>query len=186
MQEWIESKSVRFDVYAKDESRIFDIEIQTTHRKDLAKRARYYHSINDMDNLLKGENYESAKDTYVIFLCLNDPFKENLPVYFFENICHQKKSLKLNDGSYKVFFNASCCDKIEDENEKSFFKFLNGQKADSAFTRSIEERVNRAKANKEWRRQYMTWEQTIIEERYWAKIEGREEGAQQTAIANAK
>lgn len=32
----------------------------------------------------------------------------------------------------------------------------------------------------------MTWEQTIIEERYWAKIEGREEGAQQTAIANAK
>jgi len=96
------------------------------------------------------------------------------------------KWYRYNDGSYKVFFNASCCDKIEDENEKSFFKFLNGQKADSAFTRSIEERVNRAKANKEWRRQYMTWEQTIIEERYWAKIEGREEGAQQTAIANAK
>ena len=30
MQETIESKSVRFDVYTKDDNRIFDLEMQTT------------------------------------------------------------------------------------------------------------------------------------------------------------
>ena len=176
MQEWIESKSVRFDVYAKDESRIFDIEIQTTLKKDLAKRARYYQSINDMDTLSKGERYDKLKDTYIIFLCLNDPFKDNMPVYFFENTCRQKNDLKLKDGAYKVFFNASCCDKIKDKEEKSFFKFLKGEQADSALTKRIEEKVRRAKANKKWRRIYMTWEQEILDERYWARLEGHEEG----------
>ena len=32
----------------------------------------------------------------------------------------------------------------------------------------------------------MTWQQTIDEEKYYAREEGREEGAQERAIANAK
>ncbi len=37
------SKGERFDVYVKDgRGRCFDIEIQTSHLTDLAKRARYY------------------------------------------------------------------------------------------------------------------------------------------------
>ena len=32
----------------------------------------------------------------------------------------------------------------------------------------------------------MTWQQTIDEEKYYAREEGREEGARETAIANAK
>ena len=182
MQEWIDSKSVRFDVYAKDNKRIFDIEIQTTNNKNLPKRARYYQSVIDVDNLSKGDNYTKLKDTYIIFLCLEKPFDKDLPVYFFENICRQDKGIKLDDRTFKVFFNAGCCDKMKSDEEKSFFKFLKGEQADSDFTRSIEEKVAWAKANKEWRRQYMTWQQTIDEE----KEISREEGAQQNAIANAK
>ena len=40
-----------------------------------------------MDKLSHGEKYSQLKDSYVIFLCLFDPFSENLPVYFFENSC---------------------------------------------------------------------------------------------------
>ena len=86
----------------------------------------------------------------------------------------------------KVFFNASRYDKMKSEEEKSFFKFLNGESAESDLTRSIAEKVARAKVNKQWRRQYMTWQQTIDEEKEISREEGREEGARENAIENAK
>lgn len=99
VQEGIESKSVRFDVYTKDDNRIFDSELQTTDTKNLPKRARYYQSKIDMDNLSKGENYSKLKESYIIFLCHDDIFNKSLTVYFFENLCRQKKDLTLNEGT---------------------------------------------------------------------------------------
>ncbi|MEE3313843.1 MAG: hypothetical protein VZR56_06780, partial [Treponema sp.] len=43
-------------------------------------------------------------------------------------------------------------------------------------TKSIEEKVSFAKKNMRWRKQYMTWQQTIDEEKDIAFEEGREEG----------
>ena len=46
------SHGIRFDVYVKDgNGRSFDIEIQTTHSTSLAKRARYYQGLMDVDNV---------------------------------------------------------------------------------------------------------------------------------------
>ena len=140
MQESVGSKGVRFDVYTKDENRIFDIEIQTTNQKNLPKRARYCQSVIDMDNLSHGEKYSQLKESYVIFLCLFDPFDGNHPVYFFENSCRDDDKIKLNDGTYKVFFNASDYAKMENDEEKNFFKFLSGQDSDGDFARTIEEK----------------------------------------------
>lgn len=186
MQETIDAKSVRFDVYTRDDKRIFDLEIQTTDTKNLPKRARYYQSIIDMDNLSKGENYTKLKDSYVIFLCLTDIFHRGLPVYSFENICCENHKIKLNDRTFKVFFNAIECDKLKSEEEKNFFRFLKGEKAETGLSRCIEEKVEFAKKNSLWRKQYMTWQQTIDEEKEIAREEGREEGAREKAIANAK
>ncbi len=185
MQESFDSKSVRFDVYTKDDKRIFDLEMQTTDTKNLPKRARYYQSIIDTDNLSQGENYTKLKDSYVIFICLDDIFNKELPVYFFENICRQDKNLKLNDRTYKVFFNAENCDKLKTQEEKDFFKFLKGSKAETSLSKRIEEKVEFAKKNSEWRRNYMTWQQTIDEEKEIAFEKGREEGAQAKAVENA-
>ena len=172
---------VRFDVYTKDENRIFDLEIQTTLKANLPKRARYYQSIIDMDNLSRGENYSKLKDSYVIFLCLDDPFEKSLPVYFFENKCSDNDGgeIKLNDGAYRLFFNSSKYDKMENDEEKAFFKFLVNQSADSDFTKSIEEKVSFARKNMEWRKQYMTWQQTIDEEKDIAFEEGVKHGIEQ-------
>ncbi|MBR1537092.1 MAG: Rpn family recombination-promoting nuclease/putative transposase [Treponema sp.] len=179
MQESLESKSVRFDVYTKDDKRIFDIEMQTSVKKNLPKRARYYQSVIDMDNLSHGENYSKLKDTYVIFLCLNDIFGKNLPMYFFENFCQQNKSIKLNDRAFKVFFNASKSDKMKSDEEKYFFNFLRGEKANSDLTKKIEEKVRYAKKNAKWRKQFMTWQQTIDEEVEIAREEAIKEGLKQ-------
>jgi len=163
MIETLDSKSVRFDVYAKDDKRIFDIEIQTTASTNLPKRARYYQSVIDMDNLSQGENYSRLKDSYVIFLCLTSPFRKKRPVYFFENICRDDFEIKLNDRAFKVFYIASEYAKMESDEGKSFLKFLAGQ-----------------------RKQYMTWQQTIDEEKDIAFAEGLEEGKSEKAVEDAE
>jgi len=162
--EGMDSKSVRFDVYTLDDKRVFDIEIQTSAKKNLPKRARYYQSIMDILNLSHGEDYRNLKESYVIFLCLEDIFKKSLPVYCFENICREDQDIKLGDGTCKVFFNAKDCDKMENSEERCFFEFLKGQKAQTDFTRELEKHVNQAKRNVMWRNQYMTWQQSIDEE----------------------
>ncbi|MEE3315184.1 MAG: Rpn family recombination-promoting nuclease/putative transposase [Treponema sp.] len=179
MLETMDSKSVRFDVYAKDGNRIFDIEMQTTASKNLPKRARYYQSVIDMDSLSQGEKYSRLKDSYVIFLCLSSPFKENLPMYFFENTCRSNPKIKLNDRTFKLFFNASEYAKMEKDEVKCFFKFLAKQRAESGLTKSIEEKVNFAKKDMTWRKEYMTWQQTIDEEKEIAFEEGKEEGREE-------
>ena len=115
-----ESKGIRLDVYA-DDSRIFDIEMQTSITPDLGKRSRYYQSMMDSDNLLKGQNYNDLKESYVIFICLSDPFKQGLPVYTFKNTCEENPAAVLNDKSYKVFYNASAYEK---ETDKELFALL--------------------------------------------------------------
>lgn len=184
--ETLDSKSVRFDVYAKDRRHVFDIEIQTTVNKKLPKRARYYQSVIDMDILSSGDKYSKLKDSYVIFLCLDSPFKERKPVYFFENMCREDTSIKLNDRAYKVFFNASEYDKIKKGELKEFLRYLKEHDAGSELTKSIEEKVNFAKKNMMWRKQYMTWQQTIDDEKEDAYEEGLAEGISQGIQQKAK
>ncbi len=91
MRENFDTHGVRLDVYTKDEKRIFDIEIQTTKKKNLVRRARYYQSVIDIDNLPAGADYDMLKDTYIIFLCLDDIFEKGRPVYTCENFCAEDK-----------------------------------------------------------------------------------------------
>ena len=190
MYETLDSKSVRFDVYAKDKRHVFDIEIQTTVNKKLPKRARYYQSVIDMDTLSKGDKYSKLKDSYVIFLCLDSPFKKSKPVYFFENLCREDTGIKLNDRAYKVFFNASEYANMKKDELKDFFKYLKEHSAQSELTKSIEEKVSFAKKNMKWRKQYMTWQQTIDDEKEDAYEEGLTaglaQGASQKAIETAE
>jgi len=65
---------------------------------------------------------------------------------------------------------------MQSDEEKSFFKFLQGKGAETDFTRGLEEKLNYAKKNLHWRRQYMTWQQTIDEEVELAKEEAIKEG----------
>ncbi len=107
------TKGVRLDVYLKDEDKIIDVEIQSYPQEALGKRTRYYQSMIDIDALMKGENYPLLKDSYILFICKYDPFKDEnekhcgLPCYTFSNICHENAQVKLNDKSLKVIYNTN-------------------------------------------------------------------------------
>ena len=181
IQDAFDSKGIRLDVYTKSDGRVFDIEMQTTKKLDLPKRARYYQSIIDSANLTVGADYDELKDSYVIFICLDDIFGKGLPVYTFENLCMENKETKLNDRAFKLFFNASACDRLNSESERNFFRFLKNNETSDDFTQKLNETVGKAKQSAELRGHYMTWEQNIKEERKLAYMDGAHDTARENA-----
>ena len=183
-----DAKSIRLDVYIEDGNRVFDLEMQTTDKRNLPKRSRYYQGMIDLNTIKKGEDYEELKESYVIFICTFDPFKKGRAQYTFENFCIEDKELKLNDGAKKIFFNAKDYINAEDEEIREFLKYVNGEKSDSPFVKEIEDRVAQIKASEEWRLEYMTllmreqeiWEEAEEKGRKMGREEGREEGIRGT------
>ena len=81
---YYETRGVRLDVYVKDSDKVFDIELQN-FTDLLGLRTRYYQSMIDADNLIKGEHYSDLPQSFIIFICTQDPFKQDLPIYTFQN-----------------------------------------------------------------------------------------------------
>jgi predicted transposase/invertase (TIGR01784 family) len=162
-----ESKSVRMDVYVKDGTgRTFDVEMQTTHKTNLPKRARYYQSIMTVDSLQKGSDYNHLNDSFVIFLCLHDPFGCGLPIYSFKNVCAEKSDLNLNDGTKIIFFNAEKSDTMPGEKLRNFFNFLKSHTdpaEDSAFVQKLKGLVDESNEKEDVRKRKMTLEYEINE-----------------------
>ena len=151
-----ESKGIRLDVYVAESSRVFDIEIQTSVPPDLPKRTRYYQSLMDVDCLLRGQSYAELKDSYVLFICTQDPFNKGLPVYTFENTCREESGLFLADKSYKVFYNASAYGKEKDDELHALLRYLCEKQATSHFTQTIDGLVESTKNNEKFRSVYMS------------------------------
>ena len=151
-----ESKGIRLDVYVSEPNRIFDIEIQTSLPPELPKRTRYYQSLMDVDNLLRGQNYAELKESYVIFICTQDPFGKDLPVYTFRNVCGEDGTLFLNDKSYKVFYNVGAYGKEQEAELRALLEYLCERRATSDFTERIDALVEKAKRNDRFRSVYMS------------------------------
>lgn len=172
-----DAKSVRFDVYAEDEENtVFDVEMETTKKKNLPKRSRYYQGMIDLNILQKGADYRDLKRSYVIFICLSDPFQDGLPVYTFENRCKQKPELSLGDEAVKVFINASGTAKGISPQMADFLRYLKTGMGDSPLVKKIDAQVKKARAHEEWKVEYMTWQLKFHDIWDDAREEGREEG----------
>jgi len=151
-----ESKGIRLDVYVSDSERVFDIEIQTSIPPSLPKRTRYYQSLMDVDNLLRGQSYAELKESYVIFICTQDPFGKGLPVYTFRSVCSEDGTLFLDDKSYKVFYNVGAYGKEDEPELSALLEYLCERRATSGFTQHIDELVEKAKRNEKFRSWYMS------------------------------
>ena len=181
-----QSKGIRLDVYAKNSTQAFNVEMQATDTRELPERARYYQSAMDIDCLKSGQQYKELKDTYVIFICLEDIFGQGLAKYSFENRCREAKDLKLNDRSYKYFFIARNCDKLLNEEQKAFLKLVTSNESRSDFASQIQALVEAAKYNFQWKRQYMDLEREKTYAYVHGKEEGLKEGAHEKAIEDAR
>lgn len=168
-----DGKGVRFDVYFEDEENvIYDIEMQTTRKYNLRKRTRYYQGMIDLNILSKGSNYNSLKETYIIFICTFDEFGDGRHIYTFENICKQNPKIRLNDGTNKIFLCAGgdkddCTEKMKD-----FLDYITGRETHGELSDRLKDEVIKSRKHEHWRMEFM-----LLEEKYKEKFdEGFEQG----------
>ena len=162
-----EGKASRLDLYVElaDGSAV-DVEIQTTgNAEELAKRTRYYQSILDADNLMKGEYYTDLPKSYVIFICTFDPFGEKRNQYTFQNKCVENTDLSLNDGATKIFFNANGAVGDIDDELKNFLKYVKNGEITGEFTKAVAHEFEKVKEHKETKVEYMGLELEIQRQR---------------------
>ena len=150
-------KGVRLDVYVADSDRVFDVECQTYKVEDIGKRTRYYQSMIDIDSLMRGADYTELKESYVIFICLDDPFGAGHPVYTFERKCKEDKEIALKDMTHHVIFNASAYENEANPEIKDFLSFVRNNKAESDFTKEIASMVQAKKFEQSFVNEYLAW-----------------------------
>ena len=171
-----DGKGIRLDVYLEDGQTVYDIEMQTTINKDVPKRTRYYQGMIDLNLLNRGAAYSELKESYVVFICLEDLFKKNRSIYTFRNICVEDNTISLNDFSTKVIVNAKGTRDGLTKAQIAFLDYVAGKEPSDEFTRKINQEVYRARDKEEWRLEYMTLLQRDREKFEEGKIEGKIEG----------
>ena len=150
-------KGVRLDVYVAGCDKVFDVECQSYKVESIGKRTRYYQSMCDIDTLVKGAAYSELKESFIIFICLDDPFCENLPVYTFERRCIENESVVLGDLTHHVIFNAAAYENEKNPEIKDFLSFVKNNKAESDFTRGIANMVQAKKFEQSFVNEYLAW-----------------------------
>lgn len=177
----IKTKGVRFDVFVEAENgKVYDVEMQTTDKKDLAKRTRFYHDMIDMNTLKSGKSYNELKPSFVIFICTFDPFGLGNYLYSFEMKSNDETPISLNDETYTVFLNINGNHGSISRGLKNVIMYFRDGSARDAFTESLDESVCLVRNDPVKEAEYMTLFFKIEEERQAAREEGREEGREET------
>ncbi len=191
------TKGVRLDVYLKDEDKVIDIEIQCYRQPALGKRTRYYQSMIDIDSLMKGQPYPELKESYILFICKNDPFEKEkdkyygLPCYTFQNICKENPLVNLNDKCVKVIYNASAYEQEKDDRIRDFLHYVfTGVAGEDDFTKRLEAIVEKLKDDDKFRSDYAAmnlhdWDLTRRAEEA-GREKGIQEGSHNKAIETAQ
>ena len=194
------AKGIIMDVYLKDENRVINVEMQTTNKGDLPRRARYYQAAADIDTTPKGSEYKDLKQNYVVFICTFDPFHQKKAIYNFQNYCiNYGVPIPLEDGTEKIFLNTAAQDTTSLDGElRLFYDYIKGKVAQTAFTKELEATISRMKQEKEERNIYLTYTTRMMEfrrdgfdEGFTAGREdglqqGRDQGAHQKALETAR
>lgn len=190
------SKGIRLDVYVQETGgqRVFDIEIQTLITKEEALRARYYQGMLDLDNLLKGNDYTELPQTYIIFLCMKDPFGLNLPVYHKQSFIDPDNRHSYDDKTKKIFYNVGRYQDVEDPKIRRFLGYLKKKETSDKLTRRLDQMVEELKAIEMGFSDYIAirqrefdWLRQGKEEGYIHGLKaGLEQGAHQKAVETAE
>ena len=166
-----DNKSIRLDVYFEDGDTVYDIEIQKADKGNLPKRTRMNSSMMDANMLDKGLEYEELKDSYVIFICMFDPFEKGLARYTFRSICEGAEGLPLGDGRCIMFLNTKGSIGELGADMDAFFGYINGgvssigtgKDSGNEFVERLDECVLDINGDEDWRQGYMKYELNLIE-----------------------
>ena len=165
-------RGIRLDVCVKDSGRIFNIEIQTGNYDDLILRARYYLSSSDVATTKRRTKFKDIRETYILFICKDDPFGEGIPRYTKLTKFLETDRISYDDKSHNVFYNCSAWEKEEDPGIREVLKFIYGLKPDSGIALEMDEAASLAKQKSDLEDEYMYFSDILEDEKEEARAEG--------------
>lgn len=186
-KEGYDSKGVRLDLYVADESGvIYNLEVQTSDKKNLPKRMRYYQSIIDISFLSPGMDYKELRKSFIIFICNYDEYGRGRCIYTFENTCCEETDLKFGDESFKILINTKGNRDEASDDLKELLKYLDDGTVTGDYSRKLDDAVKAVKSNEERRLEYMLLSVWKNEMRAEGRQEGRQEGFAECMEQDAK
>ena len=103
----IYGRSVRFDVFASDDSgKLYNIEVQRTDAGAVPSRARFNSSLLDYHHLKKQAKFSELPETFVIFITEHDVLKGEKQIYHVNRIIRETGE-DFGDGTHIIYVNAS-------------------------------------------------------------------------------
>ena len=172
IENFYDSRGIRLDVYVKDSGRIFNIEIQTGNYDDLILRARYYLSSSDVATTKRRTKFKDIRETYILFICKDDPFGEGIPRYTKLTKFLETDRISYDDKSHNVFYNCSAWEKEKDSEVREVLKFIYGLKPDSGIALEMDEAASLAKQKSDLEDEYMYFSDILEDEKEEARAEG--------------
>ena len=161
----IDGKGIRLDVYVEEKgtNRSFDVEIQISNSDNLAKRMRYYQSLIDSDKLKRGQHYSRLGESFIIFICPFDIFKQGRHLYTFRERCDQDISLALDDGTTKIFLSTKGTLDDVSSDVKAFLDYVDSGIVSGDFVKELANAVDNVKTNAKVRHDFMTFQMYLLE-----------------------
>ncbi len=146
--------------------------MQVLNTGNLPLRIRFYASMVDTQMLAPNESYSKLKESYIIMICPFDPYGQGRHIYSFRNRCDQDHGLLMGDDTVKIVLNA--VGTIDDVSEglKAFLDYVAGKPSEDEYIQKLEEAVKRTKANKTWRKLYMTQRMRDLENQDIGRAQG--------------
>lgn len=156
LKEKYESKGVRLDLYVEDEEGIiYNVEVQTTNKRNLDKRMRYYQALLDITFFPAGADYNLLRKSYVIFICSYDPYKQSRYIYTFRSRCDQDVELLFGDNAVKVVVNTKGTVGDISPELKEAITYLDSGEVTGEYSKELDEAVQDLINNEERGQEYM-------------------------------
>ena len=152
------------------------LKMQTGDYDELLLRARYYQSASDVATVKRRTKFKDLKETFIIFLCKDDPFGAGIPVYTKKLSFAETDKVSYDDKTHNVFYNSSAWEKVQGEELRDVLRFVYESRTDSDYTKALDTSSQEAKARSEWEDEYMYFQDILEEEKEIAHDSGVAEG----------
>ena len=175
---------IRLDISIEDSEKTqYAVEMQTGQAHDLERRIRYYQSSLDRRTLEVSDSYRHLKDSFVIFVCTDDYYKQGLALYKRKSVIEGMEDILYEDGSHAYILNAHFTVPNLSEPALDFLRYINARHrklpfdvSGSEYLTKIDRAVEDIKSDDRKVERFMTLAAKLEDERYYALEKGREEG----------
>ena len=116
--------AAHFNVKFEDDNKWCDVRIKMVAGSLDPKKIRLDVSSYEIENLAETGFYREEKPLYAIFICMEDPFEQGVPVYSFQWHDMKKGVKMIEDKSCIIVINLKCDEEKITEELKPLYRFL--------------------------------------------------------------